>query len=844
MTDVTLELKAPLSGPIVALEDVPDPVFSQKMVGDGISIDPINETLFAPCDGKIVQLHRANHAVTLETDSGLEIMMHIGIDTVGLKGVGFLPQVKLGDNVNQGDALIRFDADFIATKAKSLLTQIIVTNSDRVASFDYGSGSAEAGTHVILRLEAKAAESVRSAAGGKHITSSPIAIPNPTGLHARPTAMLVNEAKKFTSVIHLYKGGEQANAKSLVSIMGLEVNCGDEVSIVATGDDAEQAVAALEAAVRSGLGEDCSTVDAVAHEEIEEEAPRSSDPNIVLGVTASPGLAIGQVFQLKREELDVPELAKNDAVELKKLDDALINAHRQLDSLQAKIEDKDKAAIFAAHQALLQDPELLDSSREQIADGKTAAFAWRNAYMAQSNALSKLKNELLAARANDLRDVGRRVLQLILGLDPSEDEVPAGSILIAEDLTPSDTANIDRTKVLGFCTVTGGASSHVAILARSLNLPAIAGIEHRALDIANGSRVILDASHARLTLNPSDDAIEKIERARAALEKKREEDLANAKFAATTIDGHHVEVVANIAGEEDAAATVSKGGEGAGLCRSEFLFMNRANAPNEDEQFAIYSAMANRLAPGQPLIIRTLDVGGDKPLPYLPIEEEENPFLGLRGIRVCLQRPSIFRTQLRAILRAAESSRSNGANIMVMFPMVTTLEDLRQAKRMLEEERKKLAAAEIPVGIMVEVPTTAIMSDQFAEEVDFFSIGTNDLTQYTLAIDRGHPALAAQADGLNPGVLALIANTVKGAHKHKAWVGICGGIASDAVAVPILLGLGVDELSVSVPSIPEIKATVRSCELDRCKEIAEQALLAGTASDVRALVAQHYPDLI
>ncbi|MEL7448223.1 MAG: phosphoenolpyruvate--protein phosphotransferase [Pseudomonadota bacterium] len=847
MANLTLELKAPLSGPIVALEDVPDPVFSQKMVGDGISIDPVSESLCAPCDGKVVQLHRAHHAVTIEAAHGIEIMMHIGVDTVGLKGEGFRPSVGVGDTVSQGQPLIDFDADRVATNAKSLLTQIIVANGDLVERMDYGTGTATSGENIVLTLHAREATHSESAgaAQGERVVSEPITIANPTGLHARPSALLVAEAKKFAAAVTLHKSSVTANAKSLVAIMGLEVNCGDVITVEAVGPDATAAINALTAAIRGGLGEHCVSVEAL--EDVDEEqaaqAPRSEDPSILLGVTASPGLAVGHIFQLEREQLSVPEDANDSDAEQQTLKDALAKAHGQLQDLKSSLEDEEKAAIFAAHQELLEDPELLDQATTQIARGKSAAFAWRASYRAQSDALSKLKNELLAGRANDLRDVGRRVLRLILGIDAGEQDMPGESILIAEDLTPSDTAALDRTKVLGFCTVTGGASSHVAILARSLNLPAIAGIEARALKVATGTRVILDAGEAMLRLDPDDTEIERIENARIALERKRADELANANKPAETTDGRRLEVVANIASAKDASLTTEAGGEGVGLCRTEFLFMSRASAPDEEEQFAIYSDMAASLQKDEPLIIRTLDVGGDKPLPYLPIDAEDNPFLGLRGIRVSLQRPAMFRTQLRAILRAAEASRGKGARIMVMFPMVTTIDDVRQAREILEEEREKLGVEAIPVGIMVEVPATAVMAEQFAREVDFFSIGTNDLGQYVLAIDRGHPQLAAQADGLNPSMLTLIAKTVEGARKHDAWVGVCGGLASDAVAVPLLVGIGVDELSVSLPGIPEIKAAVRSVSHAECQALTEQALQLASASEVRQLVKDRYPGL-
>ncbi|VUD51474.1 Phosphoenolpyruvate-protein phosphotransferase [Thalassocella blandensis] len=841
MSNTTLALKAPLTGPLMALENVPDPVFSQKMVGDGISIDPVNQCLVAPCDGKVIQLHRACHAVTIEADNGLQVLMHIGIDTVGMGGVGFNARVAMGDSVKSGDPLIEFDADYLATQAKSLLTQIIITNSDEVQSFKYSEGFARVGQDIVLELTPKGKSASNDNAAFEPITSSNIAVPNPTGLHARPTAVLVAEAKKFTSVIHLYKGGEQANAKSLVSIMALEVNCGDEINLVAKGPDAEQALDTLIPLIASGLGEDCPPISESLGQPVVEEpdsnddeaVPLSSDPELILGVCASPGLAIGQVVQLKHEDIIVTETADNTKQEFDSLERALKKAHEQLQALHDKLEDKEKAAIFTAHQELLEDPELIEATHELIHDGKSAAFAWKQAYTTQATQIGKLKNELLAARANDLRDVGRRVLWLVLGKETGETALPENTILIAEDLTPSDTANLDREKVLGFCTMTGGASSHVAILARSMNLPAIAGIESRALKIENGTQVILDATNASLRLNPSTEAIAKIKREQEQLAIKRERDLKEAKLPATTTCGHTMEVVANIANAQDAADSQGLGGEGVGLLRSEFLFMNRATAPTEDEQFKAYTDVVKALAPKQPLIIRTLDVGGDKPLPYLPIEAEENPFLGLRGIRVMLQRTKLFRAQLRAILRASQQG-----NVQVMFPMITTMEDLRSAKSILEEERVKLGIDPIPVGIMVEVPATAVMAEQFAEEVDFFSIGTNDLTQYTLAIDRGHPTLAAQADGLNPAVLDLIGKTVAGAHKHNKWAGVCGGIASDPLAVPILLGLGVDELSVSVPSIPSIKAQIRELDVASCKTLAARAIKAKTAAEVRALTNQ------
>jgi phosphocarrier protein FPr len=622
--------------------------------------------------------------------------------------------------------------------------------------------------------------------------------------------------------------------------MGLDVGHGDKVVLVAEGPDAAEAIAALIPELASGLGDEGTRpATAPATTEIGPDSapaprPRSDDPNLLIGVSASPGLAVGKVFRLRREEIQVEEEGGDPHKERRRLDDALDMAKVQLEALQAQLHgqaDPAKAAIFAAHQELLEDPDMMDIAESAIAKGKSAAFAWQRAYTTHAERLAQLRNALLAGRANDLRDVGRRVLGIITGQPVEEPALPPETILIAEELTPSDTANLDRTRVLGFCTVGGGATSHVAIIARALDIPAMAGIEPRALDIEDGTPVILDGTRGTLRLDPDPQEIGRIKALKEKSAAKREADLAAADQPAVTGDGHRVEVVANIGGEEDARKAVEMGAEGVGLLRSEFLYLERSTAPTEDEQYQIYDDISAALD-GRRLIIRTLDVGGDKPLPYMPLPREENPFLGVRGIRIALDRPEILRTQVRAILRVAKTRR-----LGIMFPMISTLDEIRSVKGVLDEERDKLGRRDsIEVGIMVEVPSTAVMAAQFAKEVDFFSIGTNDLTQYTLAMDRGHPALASKADGMNPAVLRLIAQTIEGAHANGKWVGVCGGIAGDLQAVPILVGLGVDELSVSVPSVPAVKAEVRRRTLEECKALAQQALAQDTAADVRALV--------
>jgi phosphocarrier protein FPr len=555
---------------------------------------------------------------------------------------------------------------------------------------------------------------------------------------------------------------------------------------------------------------------------------------VLVGVAASPGLAVGEVFQVRRMEIDVAEPGAGVDGERRRLAAALGAAPGQLVALRARLHEKAdpaKAAIFAAHEELISDPDLLEIAESAIAKGKSAGFAWKKAAATHADRLAALRNELLAQRANDLRDVGQRVLSLLTGVDVRPPAYPPNSVLIAEDLTPSETAALDRSRVAGIGTTRGGATSHVAILARSLGIPALAGVDPAVLEVPNGTVVILDAHDGTLRLHASSEQVAVIRRAQERAERRRRENAGRALEPAITLDGRRIEVLANIGGLEDATRIAALGGEGVGLLRSEFLFLGRRDAPTEEEQFETYKAIAEALGPGRPLIIRTLDVGGDKPLAYLPIPKEDNPFLGERGVRVGLDRPEILRTQLRAILRAAAFGK-----VSVMFPMIATLNELRDVKAMLGEEGASLGVPLVAAGIMVEVPATAIMAAQFAREANFFSIGTNDLTQYTLAMDRGHPKLAPQVDGLSPAVLRLIAHTVRGAQPLGRRVGVCGAIASEPAAVPILLGIGVDELSVSLPAIPAVKAQIRGLRLDECQRLAERALAAESAQEVRALV--------
>jgi phosphocarrier protein FPr len=430
-----------------------------------------------------------------------------------------------------------------------------------------------------------------------------------------------------------------------------------------------------------------------------------------------------------------------------------------------------------------------------------------------------------------LRDVGTRVLRLMLGIKEDNTVIPTTPVIVvARELSPSDTASFDPERVLGFGIVEGGPTSHIAILARALGLPAIVGVDESMLALAENTPVILNGNDGTLTVNPAPDVLERAKLSQRRWLEYRRFAQEQASLPAISQDGQRVDVTANAGSIADAAEALKMGADGIGLLRTEFLFLERSSAPSEEEQFSVYRAIAETMNT-LPVIVRTLDIGGDKPLPYIQLKPELNPFLGERGIRLCLNRPELFREQLRAILRAAPHG-----NLRIMFPMVSSIDELRQARAIIEELRRELDAPEVQIGIMIEVPSAALMADIFAPEVDFFSIGTNDLTQYTLAMDRGNSALASKHDGLHPAVLRLIAQTIESAHKHGKRADICGELGSDAAAIPILLGLGMDELSVSIPSVPTVKAQVRSLKISELQALAREALNCATAQEVRELV--------
>ena len=839
-----LKLLAPLAGKLVPIEESPDPVFAQKMVGDGVAIDPTGSQVVAPCAGIISQVMDSMHAVAVKADNGVEILIHVGIDTVMLKGEGFDCKVSMGDRVEAGQVLIEFDAGLVGSKAPSLQTAVLVTTGESVTpatagtqlvagedvAFIIGEGAVPAKTEARPAVE-DTRESIS--------VSEEVVVRNPQGLHARPTAQLIQIVRKFESEIELHNlsNDKQCKANSLTAIMSLSTGLGAQLKITATGPDAEEALKAVVQGFHDGLGEKVADIIEAAAEAEEEEAPllglAVTDESALPGVKAAPGMAIGQLLHQTNELPEYLEYAANGAQERKQLEAGIGKARKGLAQLIEKMTADgmgSHAEVFEAHQEMLEDPALQGRAKKHIDAGKSAAWAWHAAYTAEAEDLSKLDNAMLAARAADVQDIGLRVLREMLGIETSAASMPENTILVLTDITPSEVVTLDRSRVVGIITIEGGATSHAAILAGSLGLPYLVNVPAVIRESENGTSAILDAGKARLRLNPTAEEMKECEEKRKAAAQAREEALKVTHEPAITKDGHRVEIAANIGSQEDAEKAVELGAEAVGLLRSEFLYMERVSEPCEAEQQAVYEGILGAMGKERPVIIRTLDVGGDKPLAYLPLPKEENPFLGERGVRIGINRPSILRKQVRAILKAAHAGSAR-----IMFPMISSLDEFRAVKKLVQEEQEKLGVTDVEIGIMIEVPSAALLADQFAKEVDFFSIGTNDLTQYALAVDRGHPRLAARVDGLHPAVLRLIDMTVKAADREGKWTGICGSLASDPAAVPVLTGLGVQELSVSVPALPIVKAKVRDLNFAECQKMAEKALTLDSAEAVRKL---------
>ena len=684
-----------------------------------------------------------------------------------------------------------------------------------------------------------------------------LTVVNPTGLHARPASLFVRSAMSFQSDITVQNVTQKrpaADAKSMMDVANRGTAWhGERIRIEARGEDAAEAIATLRQLVESGFGEmeGAEAATAAAPPAATAAVPPTPTPASALppaeeeegrlrGIPASEGIAVAPAFTYRPLELQIERRSiSNIDAEIVRLQDALHQATEELVDLQAKVaeRDEDVARIFEFQRMMLEDHALVTSVEEEIRlSACNAEVAVEQVFNDWVSRFENMEDALMRLRAADVRDVSNRVMRVLLGLgeERSLSALPEPVVVVAQDLTPSDTARLDRGKVKGLCTATGGATSHIAILARMWNIPAVVGVGDPLLQVPHGTLIAIDGEAGIVEVEPPPDVVQTY----AERQKRRDElqavALRQTREPARTQDGQQVEIVANVGDVASAEEALEQGAEGIGLLRTEFLYLERSTLPDENEQVSVYKAIAEVMG-NRPVIVRTMDVGADKPLPAIPRPEETNPALGVRAIRLSRQHPELLEVQLRAILRAAV-----GHNLKVMFPMIVALDEVRWAKGLLRQAREKLASegtphvneTQIEVGIMVETPAAAVVADALAAEVDFFSIGSNDLTQYTLASDRVNEQLGDLYRPLDPAVLRLIAQVIEAAHAAGKWVGLCGELAGQRMAIPVLLGLGLDEFSMTPSAIPVAKQLIRSMTIAEAKQIAAHALSLTTAAEV------------
>ena len=671
-----------------------------------------------------------------------------------------------------------------------------------------------------------------------------LTLTNLHGLHARPAAKFVQTAGRFAAnvmVTDLTNGKGPVSARSLNAIATLGAIENHQICISASGEESRLVLAALKALIEDNFGEAPAAV--AAKEKPVEVHDVTVEGGALKAVPISEGFALAPLYKYQTQRPPIPaHPAENPEAEWTRLQAALESTIRDVNQLARRMKQSigsSEGAIFDAHLLILQDPDLIQQARKGIDERhENAAFAWNAAVTATAESYRALDDPYLQQRAADVEDVGTQVLFAMMNKKangPIAFDQPV--ILYAADLTPTETSQLDMNMVLGIITAGGGPTSHSAILSRALGIPAVAGVGRMLDRQPSGMLTGLNGFSGEIWPDPSQEVQAEIQAHRAEWLAGREKLLQTSQQLAMTKDGQRVEVFANIGGVNDARGAVQNGAEGVGLLRTEFLFLTRETAPSEEDQYRILREIFETMGEKRPVTTRTLDVGGDKELPYIQMPGEPNPFLGVRALRLSLSRPDLFMTQLRAILRASE-----GFPCRIMFPMVADVDEVRKARQYVEKAHNELKdenkphAWPVELGIMVEIPSAALLAPVLAQEVDFFSIGTNDLTQYTLAAERGNPALAHLADGLHPAVLRLIGEVAQASHAAGKWTGICGELGGDPEATAILVGLGVDELSLNPAGIPRIKSILRDLTMDQARTLAEQALKCQTRAEVRQLV--------
>ncbi len=800
---------APMDGWLVPLAAVPDPAFAEGMVGAGVAIDPVGGVVVAPCAG-VLRVTGQRHAFTIETTAG-DVLVHVGIDTVAVAGEGFELLVSDGTTVQIGDPILRLDLDRLAGCVPSLISPVLALGQSTACLMSLrGEGAVRCGDR--LYALARRCEAVTSAGSTLSLRRT-ARVKADHGLHARPAAALVAALAPFQADVHLESRGRNANARSVTALMALGTWRGEEVTLVARGAQAAEAMAAA----LLQFDAPSSPVPTTLERPMPLSAPATFNARV-----AVRGAVVGTAYLLASTDLPIPTVTVAPAQELDQLV-ATLTAVRARLLQEATAQSGARRAVLEAHAAIVADPDLYERALTAIAQGANAPRAWQTATRAVIAALQASGDRRMAERTADLLDVQRRVLARLLGIDMTAQDLPVGAVVLAEDLLPSELLGLDRTKVTAVITARGGTTSHVALLAAGIGLPMLVGAGEVVLTIQSGTTLLVDGERGVVTVAPTPDRLAtfgmELERRQTAAAQA----IAHARESAVLRNGDRVLVECNLGGLAEAAGARDLGAEGVGLLRTEFLFLEREVAPTYEEQLAVYSSVT-AVFTGHPVTIRTLDAGADKPLRFLNLPMETNPALGLRGLRACLTHPELLVTQLKALAATPGVLR-------ILLPMVNDVGEVRAVRQLMAG-----IATPVTLGVMIETPASALLAESLAAEVDFFSIGSNDLAQYVLAIDRLHPTLGTALDGLHPAVLQAIHGAVQAAERAQRPVAVCGGLAADFDALPILIGLGIRELSVPAASIAAVKAVIRRLDPADCQYLALQALKDPDAATVRARV--------
>lgn len=835
----SFEIKAPTDGFVVTIDHVPDPVFAEETLGPGIAIEPLGDTLCAPLDGKIIQCAPTKHAVTIEAAPGVEILVHMGIDTVAMKGEGLSLLVKEGDKVKAGTPLIRFDVDLLAQHVTSLISPLVSIGKQKFSIEVLKTGKITQGAPMARLMPVEAIKNTSNANEHNKTVKGQATLALENGMHARPASKLKAIAENKQVKITLGHKNRTADAGSITELLNLGLMEGDKVTITIAGANAADALEDVRLLLQTPEGVEKINV-------AEKAAGKKSDTSkgLYYGVVASNGYAVAPLFPFTVALPSFPENSKDKQKEKEKFLSSLNVLQKTLDKSIQAVAGTPQADILFAHRALLDDDDLTVRTLALIEEGKSAAFSWKRALDEHITNLEKSPNPLIRERTGDMRDLQIQLVNLLVGRASKTHDVDpqsANKIIVAHDLTPSQMIALAALKPAGICLEAGGITSHVAILCRGSGIPCIMGVGEALLKAAANEKgeAILDAENGVLELSPSKARIADVQKMIKERHKNEEKERTDAHKPAVSKDKHTIEVGGNIANALEAERAYQSGGDGIGLFRSEFLFLDRDQAPTIKEQYSEYQRAVDAMQ-GKPVVIRTLDIGADKQLSWLRISDSPNPALGVRGIRLLESNPTLIEDQLKALLEVNAKPLANGkSSLQIMLPMVSDVTDIIATRKVIERFVKEMGLKKkkgfiMPqIGAMIEVPSAALTVETIAKEADFLSIGTNDLTQYTLAMDREETHLAHRLDVLHPAMLRLIGICVADAKKHDCPVAVCGAAAGDPVAGIVLAALGVDELSVEPSNIAATKARLRKANLKEIKTKVSQLMAVADGAELR-----------